>query len=288
MEQCKRCGLPSRQFEVHHVNHIHADNRPSNRERICRTCHLAEHGANRAGLLKRWRGQSGISLDRLAMRLGVHSSQCALWENGGKPITDQTERAWVQALRAEVRSSGRHLDERNDEDRDMQFTRKSDFELHPEGVFEADFVEWAEEYSETFSKEQIKLTFDSEEEMDDGKPYRISKWVSASLHPKSGMYGFLKAVGIDPDVIDEDTDVAEVLDEIVESPRRRMQIVVKHYEGKDKSQKHKISDFLPLKKKGKRTAEPETSGDRAAAAEPAPEPVAAGGKRGKLWNKDEE
>ncbi len=41
---CSRCGKPEGR-DVHHKDHNHLNNSPSNLERICRSCHVREHRA---------------------------------------------------------------------------------------------------------------------------------------------------------------------------------------------------------------------------------------------------
>ena len=143
----------------------------------------------------------------------------------------------------------------------MEWTR-STFTPHPEGVFKAQFVEWAPDDSGQFGQ-QVKLTFDTEEEMDDGRPFRISVWTKPSLHEKGRVAKLLKAFGESAEEVDLDSfDLDDYIG-------RKCQVVIEHYRGQDGSEKAKIANFLPLQKGRKATeaaveGAPESGGDRAA------------------------
>jgi len=129
----------------------------------------------------------------------------------------------------------------------MEWSRKSDFELHPEGLWRMQFVDWKEEISEQWGQ-QARLSFDTECKMKDGQPYRVSVWGKPSLHPKSKVAGFLKALGIDAAEVDVDTFT---LDDFI---GQKLRGLIKHYEGQDGSTKQKIADFLPYRQTAGETA----------------------------------
>src|SRR5688500_6914721 len=83
----------------------------------------------------------------------------------------------------------------------MAFQR-STFEPHPEGTTVGTFVDFKDEPDGKFGP-QIRLQFDTEEEMDDGRPFRVSYWITEQFNPKSNSFKFLKAVGVP---VDEITD----------------------------------------------------------------------------------
>lgn len=129
----------------------------------------------------------------------------------------------------------------------MEWTRTT-FTPHPEGVFKAQFVSWEEDNGGQYGQ-QVKLTFDTEEMMEDGRPFRISVWTKPSLHEKGRVAKLLKAYGEDAEEIDVETfDLDEYIG-------RKCQVIIEHYRGQDGSTKAKIANFLPAKK-GKPEAAP--------------------------------
>jgi hypothetical protein len=138
----------------------------------------------------------------------------------------------------------------------MRFSRGGTYVPHPAGVFPAQFVDYSEDNDSQFAKpgqDRIRLSFDTAEEMDDGRPFRVSRSGACSLNEKSMVYQFLKAVGVDPDALPEE-EVVQTLDELIERGAK-LQVVIKEYKKQDGTQGTKISDFLPLKT-GRRTSAP--------------------------------
>lgn len=124
----------------------------------------------------------------------------------------------------------------------MKWT-KSTFVQHPAGVFTGKFIKWQPRSSEEFG-EQVELSFETDEEMEDGKPFTVSSSGSWSLGPKSKVTKFLKAIGVDSADVDENTfDLDDYL-------RAKCQLVIEEYTGRDGSTKTKIANWLPLKKRG--------------------------------------
>ena len=160
---------------------------------------------------------------------------------------------------------------------ELEWSRKSDFELHPAGEWRAQFVEWERDVHEKFGV-QVKLTFDTEVLMDDNRPYRISTWCKPSLHPKGKVYKLLQALGNDPDEISDEQLRTFTLDDYIGG---RCRLAIVHEKKKDSDDvTHKINGFLPYKKAPVKTAnwdeEPESGGDKAAQQQPAKEPATAG------------
>lgn len=118
------------------------------------------------------------------------------------------------------------------------------FTPHPEGVFRAVFVNWEEAKSPEDGSDQVKLSFDTEEMMDDGRPFRISKWCKPSLHEKAFLPTLLKALGQDPNTIQDGVEIDEILDPLIGG---KCQLVIQHYKGKDGTQKAKIASCAPLR-----------------------------------------
>lgn len=168
----------------------------------------------------------------------------------------------------------------------VEFTRGSDFELHPAGEVKAQFVEWAEDKHEQFGI-QVKLTFDTARPMEDGRPFRISTWAKPSLHKKSKISKMMAAFGLDTEKLTEDEVKNFDLDEYI---GKRLRLVITHEPKKDsKDLTHRITAFLPYRQAEVKTVAafadddetPETSGDRKAQREPKPEPAAAAATSGK-------
>ena len=137
----------------------------------------------------------------------------------------------------------------------MEWLRKT-FELHPEGSFRAQFVEWQEDQNEKFGGVQCRLTFDTEALMSDGRPYRISTWSKPSLHPRSRVSKFLKAIGVDPDTISDDELKTFTMDDYI---GRKLKLVIIHETSEEGTERHKIASFSPLKA----AKVPEANGDKA-------------------------
>ena len=173
----------------------------------------------------------------------------------------------------------------------LEWSKGSERELHPAGEWRAQFVEWKEDKHQSFGI-QVKLTFDTECLMEDGQPFRISTWAKPSLHPKGKVAKMLAALGVDVEAISDEDLKKFTLDDYCS---QKLRIVVTHEPKKDSDElADRITGFLPFKKPGVRTAvnfgddTPETSGDKAAQAEPAKEPVAAATGAAKPdWNDED-
>jgi hypothetical protein len=130
----------------------------------------------------------------------------------------------------------------------MEWSRSS-FELHPEGVFKAVFVNWEESKSDRFGT-NVKLSLDTEELDSQNKPFRVFAYTKPSLHEKGKVAKMLKAFGVDAEEIEpESFDLDEYLN-------RKCLVVIEHYKGETGEDRHKITNFLPLKKKGQASAPP--------------------------------
>lgn len=124
----------------------------------------------------------------------------------------------------------------------MEFTRKSEYELHPAGEFRAQFVEWKEETSDKFGT-QVRMSFHTEALDSKGKNHEISVWGKPSLHPKSMVAKLLRALGTDPDSIPDEALKNFSLDNWC---GQKLRLAIEHYipqTGGD--EKAKVASFLP-------------------------------------------
>ena len=147
--------------------------------------------------------------------------------------------------------------------------KRTSREPHPAGVWRAQFVEWKEEKHETFGV-QVKLTFDTEVLMADGKPFRISTWTKPSLHKKGKVFKLLAAFGVDAEKIPDEDLKTFTLDDYC---GRKLKVVIEHQidEG---DVKDRIVSFQPFKATG---VQVNTAFAEEDAAAPAP-PAASNGK----------
>lgn len=145
----------------------------------------------------------------------------------------------------------------------MGFQRSS-FEPHPEGLTIGTLADHTYEPNGTFGP-QTRLSFDTEELMDDGRPFRVCYWVTDQFNPKSNLFKFLKAMGVDVDNVTDD-ELAEM--DFPEFLGRKCQLLIEHKKKADGSITAKVANLLPIKTR--RPAKPE------AAAPPARELVGAG------------
>lgn len=121
--------------------------------------------------------------------------------------------------------------------------KRSKFIPHPDGVTEGEFVDH-KEVDGDYGKQTMVL-FDTDEEMEDGKPFRIGYYITPEkVNPKSNAFKFLTAMQLNPDEMSDEEIEAIDLDDLL---NRRCQLVVKHEKQKDGSIRAKVSDLLPLK-----------------------------------------
>lgn len=187
--------------------------------------------------------------------------------------------------------------------------KRSSREPHPAGTWRAQFVEWTEEKHETFGV-QVKLTFDTEVLMKDGKPFRISTWTKPSLHKKGKVAKLLGAFGIDAEKIPDSELKTFTLDDYC---GRKLKVVIEH-EIDEGDVKDRIVSFQPFKSnvavntafladddapppapavaasngKGKKASPPATTPVSDPDPEPEPQPVgaAAGAASNIDWDED--
>lgn len=125
----------------------------------------------------------------------------------------------------------------------MGFQRSS-FTPHPEGLTIGTFVDHVAETGQ-FGP-QTRLSFDTDELMDDGRPFRVVFWITTQINPKSNAYKFLKAMGIDVDGISDEELEALDLDNLL---HKRCQLVIEHKKKPDGTVQAKVANLLPLKAK---------------------------------------
>jgi hypothetical protein len=151
--------------------------------------------------------------------------------------------------------------------------KRSTFEPHPEGPTVGTFVDFKDE--EGKYGPQTRVSFDTEELMEDGRPFRIAYWITEQFNPRSNAYKFLKAMGIDVDNI-EDAELEGLdLNDLI---GRRCQLIIEHIKRPDATISAKVANLLSLKKR--QPPKPE----------PAPEPVraATGARSAAKWVDDED
>lgn len=193
----------------------------------------------------------------------------------------------------------------------MKFSRALPFEPHPAGIFRAQFTEWKEDKHETYG-ERVKMAFDTEALMKDGRPFRISVWSSPSFHEKSWVARFLKALGIDPDEFTDEEVEEFTLDDYI---GRKVMLVIENETGKDGNERAKVASIQPIPRRKPQPA-PEPDEEEAPPAkpaaktaakangagkpakapedpfaedeEPAPTPAKAGARKAATWDDDED
>lgn len=124
----------------------------------------------------------------------------------------------------------------------MSFKR-SVFEPHPEGATVGKFVDWVHEPEGEFGP-QIRASFDTRELMKDGRPFRVSFWVTDRVNPRSNAFRLLRAFGLDPDRMSDAELLALDLDTFI---GREVQLVVEHRKRPDGSITAKVTNILPLR-----------------------------------------
>lgn len=80
----------------------------------------------------------------------------------------------------------------------MGLIHRSVFEPHPEGLSILTLVDVEMDEKGHYGP-QLKWQFDSEEQMADGRLFRMTYWTSPVINEKSNLYKLLKAFGEDPD-----------------------------------------------------------------------------------------
>lgn len=126
----------------------------------------------------------------------------------------------------------------------MSFHRTS-YEPHPEGVTIGQFVDFKDEPDGKFGP-QIRLNFDTEEEMEDGRPFRVAYWITSAFNPKSNCFKFFRAMGVDVDNIADAELEAIDLDDFI---GKKCQLVIEHKKAADGTVNGKVVNLLPVKKK---------------------------------------
>jgi hypothetical protein len=157
----------------------------------------------------------------------------------------------------------------------MALITRTTFEPHPEGVTIGQLVDYAYDEKGQFGP-QIKWSFDTEEEMQDGRPFRLVYWTTPTLNEKSNLYLLLKAFGEDPE--DEAWEIEEIsaLEPLL---GRKIQIEVLHKKDAGGSIRARIAKVMGLPKRWENR--PEREGGR----EPA---LAGSAERKKLFTDEED
>lgn len=106
----------------------------------------------------------------------------------------------------------------------MPLVERKKFELHPAGVTIGQLADIAFDEEGKFGP-QIVWKFDTEEVMDDGRPFRVSYWTTPTLNEKSHLYALLKAFGENPEDPKWEVEELSDLDELI---GRRVQLDVIH------------------------------------------------------------
>lgn len=156
----------------------------------------------------------------------------------------------------------------------MGFLKRSNFTPHPEGLTVGQLADIEMDEHGKFGP-QIKFMFDTDEQMDDGRPFRLTHWCTPVLNEKSNLYKLLKAFGEDPDSAawDDLQDVGD-LDDLI---GRKIQIVVTHKKDGDRINA-RVDSVMPLRKPRQRPAAAEAPVETR-------EPAAAGGGNGRATRK---
>lgn len=135
----------------------------------------------------------------------------------------------------------------------MSFHRTT-FEPHPEGVTVGQFTDLKDEPDGKFGP-QIRLSFDTDEEMDDGRPFRVAYWITSAFNPKSNCFKFFRAMGVDVENI-TDAELGEI--DLNDFIGKKCQIVVEHKKNAtDGTIQAKVANLLPIKKRAARAAQTE-------------------------------
>ena len=126
----------------------------------------------------------------------------------------------------------------------MGFFKRSVFEPHPEGLVGAVLVD-SKEVNGKYGP-QIQLSFDTDEQMQDGRAYRINYWISGAFNAKSNSYKFFKGCGVDVDRLsDEEIDALDPDDYL----NQRFQLSIVHTRTPDGGVVAKIDSIIPGKRK---------------------------------------
>lgn len=128
----------------------------------------------------------------------------------------------------------------------MALVKRTQFEAHPEGLTVGVLVDIQLDEQGKFGT-QIRWSFDTQELMQDGRPFRITYWTTPTLNEKSNLSRLLKALGEDPE--DEQWEV-ESVDDFDCLLNRKVQLNIIHKRDGD-TVRARIDTIMPLPRKPK-------------------------------------
>jgi len=131
----------------------------------------------------------------------------------------------------------------------MPLVERKKFQIHPECLTELQLVT-VELDEEGDYGAQIRWTFDSDELMEDQRPFRITYWTTPTLNEKSNLYRLLKAFGENPEEARWEVEEVAEFDPLI---GRRVQANIIHKKRAQRdgtvSVNARIDSVMPLPRK---------------------------------------
>jgi hypothetical protein len=134
----------------------------------------------------------------------------------------------------------------------MPLVERKKFEMHPAGVTIGQLADVELDEQGKFGP-QILWKFDTDEEMDDGRPFRISFWTTPTLNEKSHLWKLLQAFGEDPEDARWEVESVSDFDDLI---GRKVQLDVIHKKTPN-GDVSRVDRVMALPKRRSRAAEEE-------------------------------